>query len=126
MFNTRSAARLSPDRGKSRLRRQFLSRAVALVLIASAAGLQGAAAQTIDRGPEAIGRRPINPGISLPQPGQSVSGLDAQKLDTYRTQIQNQMERDRLSGRDMTPGGARQMQNLDGALGRVNGALNQH
>jgi hypothetical protein len=95
-----------------------------LVLLASAAGLHGAAAQSIGRAPSMIGPGPINPGIALPRAGQSVSGLDAQELGAYSNQLQSQIDQNRLSGADLTLGGARSTRNLDSAVGRVNGAIN--
>jgi hypothetical protein len=121
MWPTLNTSRRLLERKALRTRLLWAS---ALVLAFYAAGLEGATAQTIGRGPEAVGRRPFNPGIALPHPGQAVSGLDAQKLQTYRTQLQNQIDQNRLSGRDMTPGGMRQTQSLDAEVGRVNGALN--
>lgn len=69
---------------------------------------------------------PIDPSLT-PRPGasQPMSGLDQEKLNAYRDQLDSRMLDDRMSGRNQTPGGARDMRNLNAELGRVNGALNR-
>jgi hypothetical protein len=67
---------------------------------------------------------PIDPGLTPHSGGgQPMSGLDQQKLDVYRDELDSRMLDNRLSGRDLTPGGARETRGLDAELGRVNGAL---
>src|SRR5919198_6351958 len=65
---------------------------------------------------------PINPSRSPPVGSAPTSGLDQQKLLDYRNQLQSRQLQDRMSGRDMTPGGSQDRRTLDNELGRVNGA----
>jgi hypothetical protein len=99
-------------------------RASMLAALLVAAALHGAAAQPVPQDRRGATISPINPGVTpLPGARQPMSGLDQQKLSSYRDQLESRMQQDRMSGRDMTPGGSRDMRNLGSELGRVNGAL---
>jgi hypothetical protein len=68
------------------------------------------------------GPSPIDPTLNIPPSG-PLSSLDEQKLESYRTNLQNRMEALRLYGRNTTPGGAMEMNRLQGEVGRINDAL---
>lgn len=107
------------------MRRLLLTAAVIATL--GGAGSQPSVAQVIGRAVEPVGRGPINPSRSPRiDTGRPLIGLDQEKLSSYRDQIENRLEQDRMSGRATTANGARQMRNLEGELGRVDGAMNGH
>ena len=104
------------------MRKLFVTLLGALML----AGASAAFAQSVEPNP---GSRltqpfPVNPALT-PHPGggQPMSGLDQQELLNYRNQLESRSQEDRMSGRDLTPGGARETRGLNAELGCVNGAL---
>ena len=103
--------------------RTSVAAAVTILLVTAAAcGL--AEAQLSEPGAQVVRPSPVDPGLT-PNPGtvQPMSGLEQEKLGAYRDRLESRMLDQRMSGRDLTPGGAREMRNVGGALGRVDGAL---
>jgi hypothetical protein len=101
----------------------FASRHALLVALLGAAAAAPAMAQAIVRPRSSVPSSPVDPRIVPPPAGRPLGGLDQEKLSSYRGQIQSRMEQLRMSGRDATPDGAREMRNLESELGRVNGAM---
>jgi hypothetical protein len=95
-----------------------------MVLLVGIGTSAPASAQRGEGGAHIARPSPIDPSLT-PGPGQdrASNGLAAEKLDAYRDRLESRMESDRMSGRDLTPGGGREMRNLGNALDNVQGAV---